>query len=82
MRHTYTDSNGISNFLVDEGNLRAEKCVDDFGGPNMWRLHVKTSDGYWENVQWMNVYKIQQFFNTKLPVYNEGEKSKQNYSLK
>ena len=82
MRHNYTASNGISNFLVDEGNLRAEKCMDDFGGPNMWRLHIKTESGYWEDVQWMNVNRIQQFFKTKLPVYKEYiPKATQKYSL-
>jgi hypothetical protein len=81
MKYDYTDSNGISNFIVDEGNLRAEKCVGDFGGPNMWRLHVKTQRGYWESVQWMDVHKIQMFLKTELPVYNEQE-SKQKYSLK
>lgn len=75
MKHTYTASNGISNFVVEEGNLGATKDMSDFGGPNMWRLNVKTANGYWEDVQWMNVNKIQQFFKTKLPVY--GEQSKQ-----
>lgn len=78
--YNYTDSNGISDFTIDEGNLRAEKCTDDFGGPNKWRLFVKTQRGYWESVQWMDIHKIQLFFQTKLPVYNEQE-SKQTYSL-
>ena len=29
MRHTYTAANGISNFVVEEGNLGAQKCMDD-----------------------------------------------------
>ena len=75
MKHTYTASNGISNFTVEEGNLGATKDMSDFGGPNQWNLLVKTAEGRWEDVQWMNVHKIQQFFKTKLPVY--GEQSKQ-----
>ena len=75
MKHTYTASNGISNFVVEEGNLGAQKCMDDFGGPNQWNLLVKTAEGRLEDVQCMNVHKIQQFFKTKLPVY--GEQSKQ-----
>jgi len=75
MKHTYTASNGISNFVVEEGNLGATKDMSDFGGPNQWKLLVKTAEGRWEDVQWMNVNKIQQFFKTKLPVY--GEQSKQ-----
>ncbi len=73
-------SNGIKDCIIEEHNLRAEKCMDDFGGPNMWRLYVKSQRGYWESVQWMNVYTIQDFFKTKLPVYNE--QNEQHYSLK
>jgi hypothetical protein len=81
MNYNYTAPNGISYFEVEESNLRAEKSMSDFGGPNMWNLYVKTSNGRWEDVQWMNVYRIQEFFKTKLPIYNEQE-SKQKYSLK
>jgi hypothetical protein len=81
MNYNYTAPNGISYFEVEESNLRAEKSMSDFGGANMWNLYVKTSNGRWEDVQWMNVYRIQEFFKTKLPVYNEQE-SKQKYSLK
>ena len=81
MRHDYTAANGIGNFVVEEGNLGAVKDMRDFGGPNMWTLHVKTADGRWEDVQWMSVYSIQRFFKTKLPVYDESTK-KQKYSLK
>ena len=73
-------SNGIKNCIIEEGNLTAVKCTDDFGGPNKWNLHVKTTMGYSESVQWMDVSRIQMFFKTKLPVYNE--QSKQKYSLK
>jgi hypothetical protein len=82
MRHDYTAKNGISNFVVEEGNLGAQKCMDDFGGPNQWNLLIKTAEGRWEDVQWMNVNKIQQFFKTKLPVYKEYlPKATQKYSL-
>jgi hypothetical protein len=70
----YTASNGIKSFSIEEGNVGLTKCLDDFGGPNMWRLHVKTVSGYWEDVQWMGVYKAQQFVKTKLPVYDEKQK--------
>jgi hypothetical protein len=70
----YTASNGIKSFSIEEGNVGLTKCLDDFGGPNMWRLHVKTVSGYWEDVQWIGVYKAQQFVKTKLPVYDEKQK--------
>lgn len=56
---------------VIEGNLKAEKDTRDFGGRNMWRLHVKSQRGFWESVQWMDVRRIQQFFRTQLTVYTE-----------
>ena len=40
----------------------------------MWEFKVKNKDGWWEDVQWMDVNKIQQFFKTKLPVYREQPK--------
>jgi hypothetical protein len=40
----------------------------------MWDLKVKNKDGWWEDVQWMDVNRIQQFFKTKLPVYKEQAK--------
>ena len=58
---------------IIEGNLKAEKCTDDFGGPNKWNLLVMNNNGYWESVQWMDVYRIQEFFKTKLPIYKEVE---------
>ena len=67
--------NGIKPQVIQEGNLGAVKDTDDFGGPNQWRLHIKTANGYWEDVQWMNVHRIQQFFKTKLPVYKEQKKN-------
>jgi hypothetical protein len=62
---------------IIEGNLKAEKCTSDFGGPNMWNLCVRTNHGprtWWESVQWMDVNKIQLFFETKLPRYKEVSK--------
>jgi hypothetical protein len=56
---------------IIEGNLMVEKDTSDFGGLNMWHLHIKTIDGYWENVQWMSIYNVQKFFKTKLTVYKE-----------
>lgn len=61
---------------IIEGNLRADKDTSDFGGPNMWRLYIKDKNGRWEDVQWMGVYNIQRFFNTKLPVYKEISSTK------
>ena len=66
-------SNNIKDCEIIEGNLKAVKDTGDFGGPNMWHLHIKTNDGWWESVQWMGVYKIQKFFKTKLPEYQEEE---------
>jgi hypothetical protein len=71
----------IQPFSVTEGNLRADKDTSDFGGPNMWHLKVKRKDGFWENVQWMGVYGIQQFFTEKLPVYKEPEEKRKKYQL-
>ena len=58
----------MKNFDVVEGNLKAVKDHDDFGGKNMWNLYVKTVRGGWESVQWLSVGRIQEFFQTKLPV--------------
>ena len=77
----YTTSTGIKYEVITEGNLSAAKDTDDFGGPNKWRLHIKTTEGFWESVQWMDVYNIQQFFKTKLPVYKEETKKKTKYEL-
>ena len=61
----------MNNFDVVEGNLRAVKDHDDFGGKNMWNLYVKTVRGGWESVQWLSVGRIQEFFQTKLPVIED-----------
>lgn len=74
-------NNGIAPCQVEENNLMAQKSQDDFGGPNMWRLYIREVSGHFEYVQWMNVYSIQRFFKTKLPVYNEDTKKKK-YTLK
>lgn len=71
-------NNGIKPFEVIEGNLQAVKDTSDWSNENMWTLHIKTTHGYYESVQWMSVYKIQQFFKTKLPVYQaKGNRSAQ-----
>ena len=61
----------MKNFDVVEGNLKAVKDHDDFGGKNMWNLYVKTVRGGWESVQWLSVGRIQEFFQTKLPVIED-----------
>jgi hypothetical protein len=68
--------NNIEYLEVTEGNLRAVKCTDDFGGPNMWRLYVKRTDGFFDSVQWMYVGNVQKFFSKKLPVYEEAQSEK------
>jgi hypothetical protein len=70
----YTYSNGIKACTIEEGNLGAVKCSDDFGGPNQWRLYIRDVEGRWEDIQWGHVSKFQQFFKTKLPVYKEQAK--------
>ena len=62
---------------IIEGNLKAEKSISDFGGPNNWTLCVRTNHGpntWWEPVQLMDVNNIQLFFQTKLPRYKEVKK--------
>ena len=66
---------GIEYFEVVEGNIKAEKCTGDFGGPNMWNLCVKNNRGWYKQVQWMDVSNIQEFFETVLPVYEETSNS-------
>ena len=61
----------IPRTAVEEGHVKAVKSQDDFGGINMWHLHVKDAKGRWDDVQWMDVGNIQRFFNEKLPVYKE-----------
>jgi hypothetical protein len=63
--------NKITPFEVIEGNLRALKDISDFGGMNMWDLHIKTTNGDWDDIQWMSRYSIQKLFTTKLPEYEE-----------
>ncbi len=66
----------IQQHIITEGKLKAVKCTDDFGGPNMWDLHIQDINGYWEKVQWMEAYRIQSFFTEKLPRYTESRPSK------
>lgn len=56
---------------IIEGNLMATKSSSEFGGVNMWNLWVTTKSGRWEEVQWMSLSRIQNFFKTKLPEYKE-----------
>ena len=58
----------MKNFEVVEGNLKA---VKDLNRENMWYLHVKNVRGGWEEIQWLSVYRIQEFFTTQLPVDNK-----------
>lgn len=74
-------NNGIKPFEVVEGNLKAVKDTSDWSNENMWMLHVKTTRGCYEKVQWMSVYNIQEFFNTKLPVYQATGNHRTTYEL-
>ena len=66
-------TNIIKPFEVIEGNLKAVKDTSDFGGPNMWRLHIKETSGYWsDSVQWMHRKAIQKMFTKSLPLYRES----------
>jgi hypothetical protein len=56
---------------IVEGNIKAVKDIELFGGANMWHLHIKNRNGWFEKVQWMSVGNIQRFFTTELPVYKE-----------
>lgn len=71
----------IKQHVVTEGNLKVVKCLDDFGGPNQWNLYIKDVNGYWEDVQWGNVSRFQQFFREKLPVYKEVSKQQAKYEV-
>lgn len=66
----------MKNTVIIEGNLSAVKDTGDFGGVNMWNLHVKKVDGRWESVQWMSVHCIQAFFKEELPRYYKETTSK------
>jgi len=74
-------NNGIKPFEVVEGNLKAVKDTNDFGGCNMWQLYIKSTRGYYEKVQWMSVYNIQDFFTTKLPKYEDKSSRSTQYKL-
>ena len=64
----------IKPFSVTEGNLMAQKDTSDFGGPNMWNIYGKTTRGGWDRLTWADVYRAQEFFNTKLPIYRQVSK--------
>lgn len=66
---------GIQQFEVTEGNLKAVKDTSGFGNPNMWNLYIKTIKGCWENIQWVPHYTASKFFTSNLPYYNEENKS-------
>jgi hypothetical protein len=53
---------------IIEGNLKAVKDIGGFE-PNMWFLYIRSTEGRWESIQWMGVQRIQELFETKLPVY-------------
>jgi hypothetical protein len=55
---------------IIEGNLKATKI--EFGtNPNMWCLWIKSTRGFWEDVQIMGRYKIQELFTTTFPIFDE-----------
>jgi len=60
--------NGIEPCVVIEANLKAEKDLDNH---NMWYFYVMQTNGYFSNVQWMNVDIIQRFFKQQLPRYEK-----------
>lgn len=71
------NNNGIEPTTIREDNLIAAKDVAyDDTGPNMWNLYIRTVNGGWEDVQWMDVESIQRFFKTKLPVYKINKNNK------
>ena len=72
----------IQNCTITEGNLCAQKDTSDFGGPNMWNIYGKTTSGGWERLTWVDSYRAQEFFKTKLPVYKEVSGSKKRYELR
>jgi uncharacterized protein YrrD len=61
---------------IVDSNIKAVKDTELFGGPNMWHLHIKNRNGWFERVQWMDVGNIQRFFTAKLPVYEEKSSAK------
>lgn len=74
-------NNGIKPFEVVEGNLKAVKDTSDWSNENMWHLYVKTTRGHYNSVQWMSLYNIQPFFNTKLPEYKPKSSRSTKYEL-
>jgi hypothetical protein len=74
-------NNGIKPFEVVEGNLQAVKDTSDWSDENMWQLYIKSTRGYYERIQWMSVYNIQDLFNTKLPKYEDKSSRSNQYKL-
>lgn len=54
-------------YSLVEGNL----MVVQSNTLNMWDLYVMSTEGYWEEVQWMSLGSAQRFFKEKLPEYRE-----------
>jgi hypothetical protein len=61
----------MENLVIEEGILRAVKDQSDFGGDNMWHLFIKTTNGGYQQIQWMGLSNIQELFQTKLPVFKK-----------
>jgi hypothetical protein len=60
----------MQNLEIVEGNLKATKV--EFGtNPNMWCLWIKSTRGFWEDVQIMGRYKIQELFTIPFPIFDE-----------
>jgi len=60
---------------IIEGNLKATKA--EFGtNPNLWCLWIKSTRGFWEDVQIMSRSKIQELFTTQFPIFEEKNNAK------
>jgi hypothetical protein len=65
----------MQNLEIVEGNLKATKV--EFGtNPNMWCLWIKSTRGFWEDVQIMGRYKIQELFTIPFPIFEEKNNAK------
>jgi len=73
--------NGIEFHVIEEGHVRAVKDQHTFGGCNKWYLHLKDTDGYYRQIQWMDVSRIQEFFKTKLPIYEQTDTTTTKYKI-
>ena len=43
-------------------HMRAVKCYDTFGGPDMWNVQFLKPNGTWDNLQWMGVANVESLF--------------------